>query len=279
MMFPDLPAMAAAANRALPTEVPPTVPTRQPIAVVDGVAITPAARGEEQVAAPSPAEDPETSGCARAQTQIDDDSARALEAAERELRDGDPEGAQSRVTRALKKNSCPAAKLALLRVRAHTQAALGDLHSAATTIAEASELNVASASVDSLTSELEKLKVAAAAKEKGNGDFRKGDFEQACEHYTHALQNIPHCAALQCNLSAALVKVGRADEAVSAALRAIEIHGEYSKAKRRHADALMAAGRYDDAAQQYTKLRVLYPKDSDLKFQQAEALKRAKTQN
>eukprot|EP00854_Cymbomonas_tetramitiformis_P003430 gene3430-4310_t len=139
MMFPDLPAMAAAANCAAPTEVPPTAPTRQPIAVVDGVAITPAGRGEEQVAAASSAEVTETSSCARAQTQMDAESARAVEAAEGELRDGDPEGAQSRVTRALKKDCCSAAKLALLRLKAHTQAALGDLDSATSTLTEASE--------------------------------------------------------------------------------------------------------------------------------------------
>ena len=102
---------------------------------------------------------------------------------------------------------------------------------------------------------------AGALKEEGDQLFKNGAIEEACERYGRALSLInstaegggtasrdlpqqPTLSAVLCNRSMALVKLGRCEEALVDAVRAVFVDGKSLKPRYRHASALKALGRH-----------------------------------
>lgn len=96
---------------------------------------------------------------------------------------------------------------------------------------------------------------AAEFQEEGSRHFREGRWMQACDSFARGLNLLNErpepdqslCIALLCNRSAALLKAERCEEAERDAALAVEIDPSLVKPRYRHACALLALGRVQEA--------------------------------
>eukprot|EP00884_Botryococcus_braunii_P016737 jgi/Botrbrau1/3747/Bobra.0363s0025.2 len=196
---------------------------------------------------------------------LPDDMA-AIRAACEELRQGQPQPASSRLQRAIKRQRGRKPLGILLLCKARCLAQLGDLEGAASLAEESSSLplplldGVAANDIIVITPLviadpwLERWRMAASLKAKGNDAYRSGDFQAAKAAYREALQREPACAPLQCNLAAVEGQLGNHGAAVASAEAALKLDQDYHKARRRLADSLMALKEYGKAASMYAEL-------------------------
>lgn len=87
----------------------------------------------------------------------------------------------------------------------------------------------------------------------GGGD-RSGAYQDAKAAYSMALQIEPCCAPLHCNLAAVEGQLGNHQAAAASAEAALRLDKQYSKARRRLADSLMALKEFGKAASLYAEL-------------------------
>ncbi|KAF7679667.1 Stress-induced-phosphoprotein 1 [Astathelohania contejeani] len=66
-------------------------------------------------------------------------------------------------------------------------------------------------------------------KEKGNEEFKKGNYTQAMEYYTQSINENPNNEILYSNRAACLTKLNRLEEAIQDCLKAIEINPKFLK--------------------------------------------------
>ncbi|XP_069030975.1 tetratricopeptide repeat protein 1 [Embiotoca jacksoni] len=93
-------------------------------------------------------------------------------------------------------------------------------------------------------------------KEKGNGQFKAGDWSEAERSYTEALSVCPVCfskerAVLFSNRAAARLHLDRKDKAISDCSRAIELNPEYLRALLRRAELYEQTDKPDEALEDY----------------------------
>lgn len=85
---------------------------------------------------------------------------------------------------------------------------------------------------------------AEKAKEEGNKAFAKGNFALAAESFTLAINLDPNNHVYYANRSAALLKMGKLEDALDDADRAIKLNRFYAKAHYRKGQALAVIGRF-----------------------------------
>lgn len=96
---------------------------------------------------------------------------------------------------------------------------------------------------------------AEQAKQRGNAAFGAGRFDEAIAAYSEAITLWPDGAGLIWgNRSAAKLKLGRSDDAVSDAEQMVQRLPQLSKAHFRLGSALAAAGRHIDAAGAFAEM-------------------------
>ena len=88
---------------------------------------------------------------------------------------------------------------------------------------------------------------------RGTAAFREGRHADAEAHWVKAAEADPADAALWSNLSAARLVLGRAEESLQDALRAIELRPSWGKAHGRHGAALAALDCISDAISAYER--------------------------
>ena len=96
-------------------------------------------------------------------------------------------------------------------------------------------------------SESEKLFLAKSEKNKGNENYKCGEFEEAVSCYTKSLAYSQDNAVLFANRGMASVKLGNNDQAFVDCCKSLEIDPSYTKALARRAMIHHACGRYFEA--------------------------------
>ncbi|KAM8897600.1 tetratricopeptide repeat protein 1 [Spinachia spinachia] len=101
-------------------------------------------------------------------------------------------------------------------------------------------------------------------KEKGNSQFKGGDWLEAEESYTNALASCPVCfsrerAVLFSNRAAARLHLGLKDNAISDCSRAIELNPDYVRALLRRGELYEQTEKLDEALEDYKKVLNLDP--------------------
>lgn len=110
-----------------------------------------------------------------------------------------------------------------------------------------------------------------AKKEVGNAKLKEKDFEAAVIAYQEAVDLCTPAmaeagAAVHSNLSLATLKLGNAEEALTAADAAIAGRPKWEKGHFRRGEALFALRRYDEAEKAYALGLECKPTDADLSF-------------
>uniref|UniRef100_A0A8B9ZLY8 Tetratricopeptide repeat protein 1 n=1 Tax=Anas zonorhyncha TaxID=75864 RepID=A0A8B9ZLY8_9AVES len=99
-------------------------------------------------------------------------------------------------------------------------------------------------------------KESATLKEKGNEQFKKGDYGEAEDSYTKALQICPACfqkdrAVLFSNRAAAKMKQDKTEAALSDCSKAVELDPNYIRALLRRAELYEKTEKLDEALEDY----------------------------
>nr|XP_040036026.1 LOW QUALITY PROTEIN: tetratricopeptide repeat protein 1 [Gasterosteus aculeatus aculeatus] len=101
-------------------------------------------------------------------------------------------------------------------------------------------------------------------KEKGNSQFKAGDWLEAEQSYTDALVSCPVCfsrerAVVFSNRAAARLHLGLKDKAIADCSRAIELNPDYVRALQRRAELYEQTEKLDEALEDYKKVLNLDP--------------------
>ncbi|KAL6098207.1 ttc1 [Pungitius sinensis] len=107
-------------------------------------------------------------------------------------------------------------------------------------------------------------KESLSLKEKGNGQFKAGDWLEAERSYTDALVSCPVCfsrerAVVFSNRAAARLHLGLKDKAISDCSRAIELNPDYVRALLRRGELYEQTEKLDEALEDYKKVLNLDP--------------------
>ncbi|XP_040429673.1 tetratricopeptide repeat protein 1 [Cygnus olor] len=99
-------------------------------------------------------------------------------------------------------------------------------------------------------------KESTTLKEKGNEQFKKGDYREAEDSYTKALRICPACfqkdrAVLFSNRAAAKMKQGKTEAALSDCSKAVELDPNYIRALLRRAELYEKTEKLDEALEDY----------------------------
>ncbi|XP_072166099.1 tetratricopeptide repeat protein 12-like [Diadema setosum] len=100
----------------------------------------------------------------------------------------------------------------------------------------------------------EKMKVATEWKERGNVEFKAGNYEKAIELYTEGLNHLKDFGALYTNRAQAYNKLGRFEEALEDCDLILRLEPKNSKARVHRGKALLGMRRYDDAMDAYREI-------------------------
>jgi len=114
-------------------------------------------------------------------------------------------------------------------------------------------------------------------KGKGNAAFSKGDYEEAINFFTAAIQIDPNSHVLYSNRSAAYASQKKYTDALKDADRCIEIKPDWAKGYSRKGAALHFLGKLDEAVATYTQGLKLEPENAQIK-QALEEVQKAKFQ-
>ncbi|NWU16439.1 TTC1 protein, partial [Cephalopterus ornatus] len=103
-------------------------------------------------------------------------------------------------------------------------------------------------------------KESTMLKEKGNEQFKKGDYGEAEDSYTKALQICPACfqkdrAVLFSNRAAAKMKQDKTEGALSDCTKAVELDPHYIRALLRRAELYEKTEKLDEALEDYKAIR------------------------
>lgn len=102
-------------------------------------------------------------------------------------------------------------------------------------------------------------------KEQGNKALQAGQFDEAIEAYSKAIEINPNDQVFFSNRSAAYLSKGDADNALSDGNRCIEINPNWAKGYSRKGAALHALKRYEEALEVYNTGLTHFPEDAGLK--------------
>ena len=106
------------------------------------------------------------------------------------------------------------------------------------------------------------------AKEQADTAFKAGNYDEAIEAYTTAVQIDPENdkfnATLCCNKAAALMKQGNYKEAIIACTEAIERDEEYVKAYKRRAACHTQENNHEEAVRDLQQVKQMDPEDRGL---------------
>jgi DnaJ family protein C protein 7 len=121
------------------------------------------------------------------------------------------------------------------------------------------------------------LKRSEALKEEGNDMFKNGQLQQAIDKYTEAINNDPQNnalnSALYCNRSACYGKLGKWDEAIADATKAIDLNPSYLKAYLRRAQCYQQVDKHEEAYRDYQKASDMDKDNRELRQKVKEAEK------
>ena len=108
---------------------------------------------------------------------------------------------------------------------------------------------------------LKKVKQLEQAKEDGNQAFKTGQYQQAFDLYTKALELDPSITDFNCKLfsnrAMVLSKLGRYEESIEDCNRALQIDPDFFKVLLRRADCYMKLEKFEDAVRDYEKAHSL----------------------
>lgn len=102
-------------------------------------------------------------------------------------------------------------------------------------------------------------------KDIGNKHLQAKEFDQAIEAYTKAIELDGSNHVFYSNRSAAYLSKGDATNALADGLKCTEVNPSFAKGYSRHAAALHALKRYDEAVEVYNKGLAIAPNDAGLK--------------
>jgi len=102
-------------------------------------------------------------------------------------------------------------------------------------------------------------KAAEKEKNKGNDEFRKGNYAAAIEHYTYATEMDPRNFKFYTNRAACYEKMGKYEKALRDANKALKLNGDWDKGYWRGGNALLALGRAEEAMKFYEKAVAIAP--------------------
>jgi hypothetical protein len=136
------------------------------------------------------------------------------------------------------------------RKAAALQSMVADMMGTSLTDEEKQELLRKSGSVQPPDSEAEGPQARAAHRKKlGNEAFKAGDHTQAAVHYTESIVVYDSDPVVYSNRAACFLKLGRHQQALDDACKAIALDAAMVKAHFRKGTALYALGRYEESAQ------------------------------
>jgi len=119
-------------------------------------------------------------------------------------------------------------------------------------------------------------KKAAEAKDKGNKFFLAKQYSQAVEWYTKAVQADPTDSAFYSNRAAAYMGENKFDEALADSEHCVTLHPNWVKGYYRKGAALVSLGRHEEAVRAFKKGLEIEPTNDDLREKLAEAEREAK---
>lgn len=108
-------------------------------------------------------------------------------------------------------------------------------------------------------------KQAEAYKEKGNEEFKKGNFDKAIEFYTYATEMDPRNHVFYTNRALCYDKMQKYDKALRDAEKSLELKGDWEKGHFRRAAALQKLARFQEALDAYDRCLGLNPNDANYK--------------
>jgi protein O-mannosyl-transferase len=97
----------------------------------------------------------------------------------------------------------------------------------------------------------------------GNALIKKDSVDKAIDHYQKALQINPTYAKAHLNLGSALLKKGSADEAITHFQKALQINPDYVNAHLNLGNALLKKGSVDEAITHYQKALQINPDNTE----------------
>jgi len=119
-------------------------------------------------------------------------------------------------------------------------------------------------------------KKAAEAKDKGNKFFLAKQYPQAIEWYSKAIKYDPQDSAFYSNRCAAYMGMNKFEEALADSEQCIVLQPNWVKGFYRKGAALVSLGRYEDAVRAFKRGLECEPNNEDLKERLAEAERQAK---
>jgi len=119
-------------------------------------------------------------------------------------------------------------------------------------------------------------KKASEAKDKGNKFFLAKQYSQAVEWYTKAVQADPTDAAFYSNRAAAYMGMNKFEEALADSEQCIKLMPNWVKGFYRKGAALVSLGRHEEAIRAFKKGIECDPSNDDLKQRLVEAEREAK---
>lgn len=102
-------------------------------------------------------------------------------------------------------------------------------------------------------------------KNKGNEAFQKGNFLEAINHFSKAIELDPNNHILYSNRSASYASLGKYEDALNDANKCVQIKPEWAKGYSRQGSALHFLGKYDEAIKAYQNGLKLEPNNEQLK--------------
>lgn len=110
---------------------------------------------------------------------------------------------------------------------------------------------------------LKNLKKFDEFKEVANGEYKKGNYNEAIKLYTDCLQLDPeyrsYNSIIYCNRAAAYMNLKKYREALADINKSIELDHQYAKAYFRRAEIKMENEEYEDALRDFQKVKQLNP--------------------
>ncbi|XP_064650967.1 tetratricopeptide repeat protein 12-like [Lineus longissimus] len=107
-------------------------------------------------------------------------------------------------------------------------------------------------------------KDATLIKEKGNAEFKEGNYEKAVDHYTEALSILKDYSALWTNRAQAHLKLGNYQEALHDCEWALRVSDRCIKAYAHQGKAYLGLKEYDKARESYQQVLKCDPKKESL---------------
>lgn len=114
---------------------------------------------------------------------------------------------------------------------------------------------------------------AEGYKEKGNEEFKKGNYEKAIEFYTYATEMDPKNHIFMTNRSLCYASMQKWDKSLRDADKAVALKADWEKGHYRRGVALAKLARYEEAMQAFQKCLDLNPKSADYQAQFNQAKK------